>query len=120
MPIGVETAGGVTTNTLNEGKPRIDSKRRQEENEAAGQEALDWLGENQLAEQAAIENDSLCEGIDYSCSLSQARFEELCMDYSRNSMASWKGACETKVSSRRTCMTRCLWEARPESQKCNP
>ena len=36
--------------------------------------------------QATIEIDSLFEGIDYSCSLSRARFEELCMDYFRNSM----------------------------------
>ncbi|CAK9095747.1 unnamed protein product [Durusdinium trenchii] len=36
--------------------------------------------------QATIEIDSLFEGIDYSCSLSRARFEELCMDYFRNSV----------------------------------
>merc|ERR1719421_1359938 len=36
--------------------------------------------------QATIEIDSLFEGIDFSCSLSRARFEELCMDYFRNSM----------------------------------
>merc|ERR1712093_338947 len=36
--------------------------------------------------QAAIEIDSLFEGIDYSCTLTRARFEELCMDYFRNSM----------------------------------
>jgi len=36
--------------------------------------------------QATIEIDSLFDGIDYSCSLSRARFEELCMDYFRNSM----------------------------------
>jgi len=36
--------------------------------------------------QATIEIDSLCDGIDYSCTLSRARFEELCMDYFRNSM----------------------------------
>merc|ERR1711990_1252930 len=36
--------------------------------------------------QAAIEIDSLFEGIDYSCNISRARFEELCMDYFRNSM----------------------------------
>ena len=35
----------------------------------------------QLAEQATIETDTLFEGIGYSCSLSRARFEELCMDY---------------------------------------
>jgi L1 cell adhesion molecule like protein len=40
--------------------------------------------------QATIEIDSLFDGIDYSCSLSRARFEELCMDYFRNSM----GPCE--------------------------
>merc|ERR1712096_579852 len=33
-----------------------------------------------------IEVDSLFDGIDYTCSLSRARFEELCMDYFRNSM----------------------------------
>merc|ERR1712182_67754 len=36
--------------------------------------------------QATIEIGSLFDGIDYSCSLSRARFEELCMDYFRNSM----------------------------------
>merc|ERR1711977_250177 len=36
--------------------------------------------------QATIEVDSLFDGIDYTCSLSRARFEELCMDYFRNSM----------------------------------
>merc|ERR1711988_284118 len=36
--------------------------------------------------QATIEIDSLFDGIDFSCSLSRARFEELCMDYFRNSM----------------------------------
>lgn len=36
--------------------------------------------------QATIEIDSLFEGIDFSCTLSRARFEELNMDYFRNSM----------------------------------
>jgi len=36
--------------------------------------------------QATIEIDSLFEGIDYTVSLSRARFEELNMDYFRNSM----------------------------------
>jgi len=36
--------------------------------------------------QATIEIDSLYDGIDYSCSLSRARFEELNMDYFRSSM----------------------------------
>ncbi|EER12210.1 heat shock protein 70, putative [Perkinsus marinus ATCC 50983] len=36
--------------------------------------------------QATIEIDSLFEGIDYNCTLSRARFEELCMDYFRNTM----------------------------------
>merc|ERR1712217_598116 len=36
--------------------------------------------------QATIEIDSLFDGIDYSCTLSRARFEELNMDYFRNSM----------------------------------
>merc|ERR1712017_60729 len=31
--------------------------------------------------QATIEIDSLFDGIDFSCTLSRARFEELCMDY---------------------------------------
>merc|ERR1712166_615606 len=35
--------------------------------------------------QATIEIDSLFDGCDYSCSLSRARFEELNMDYFRNS-----------------------------------
>ena len=41
-----------------------------------------------ISTQATIEIDSLLEGIDHSCSLSRARFEELCMDYFRNSMGS--------------------------------
>ena len=36
--------------------------------------------------QATIEIDSLFEGIDYSCTLSRARFEELCMDYFKNTI----------------------------------
>ncbi|KAF8819647.1 chaperonin protein BiP [Cardiosporidium cionae] len=36
--------------------------------------------------QAMIEIDSLFEGIDYSVSISKARFEELCMDYFRNTL----------------------------------
>merc|ERR1712178_507524 len=36
--------------------------------------------------QATIEIDSLYEGIDFSCTISRARFEELNMDYFRNSM----------------------------------
>jgi L1 cell adhesion molecule like protein len=36
--------------------------------------------------QAAIEIDSLFEGIDFSATISRARFEELNMDYFRNSM----------------------------------
>jgi len=36
--------------------------------------------------QATIEIDSLFDGIDYNCNLSRARFEELCMDYFRNSL----------------------------------
>jgi len=36
--------------------------------------------------QATIEIDSLFEGIDYSVTLSRARFEELCMDYFRNTL----------------------------------
>ena len=43
--------------------------------EAAMQETLGWL-------EATIEIDSLFEGIDYSCSLSRALFEKLCIDYS--------------------------------------
>jgi len=37
--------------------------------------------------QATIEVDSLAEGVDYSCVLSRARFEELCMDYFKNTIA---------------------------------
>jgi len=37
--------------------------------------------------QATIEIDSLFDGVDYTCTLSRARFEELCMDYFRSSMA---------------------------------
>jgi len=35
---------------------------------------------------ATIEIDSLAEGVDFSCSLSRAKFEELCMDYFKGSM----------------------------------
>ena len=37
--------------------------------------------------QATIEVDSLAEGIDFSCQLSRARFEELCMDFFRSTLA---------------------------------
>lgn len=37
--------------------------------------------------QATIEVDSLLDGVDYSCVLSRARFEELCMDYFRNTIS---------------------------------
>ena len=46
--------------------------------------------------------------------------EELCMDYLRNPMGFVRSACERGASCRRTCMTWCLWEARPESQRYNP
>merc|ERR1719231_1557468 len=36
--------------------------------------------------QATIEIDSLFDGVDFSCTISRARFEELNMDYFRNSM----------------------------------
>lgn len=36
--------------------------------------------------QSTIEIDSIFEGIDYTCTLTRARFEELNMDYFRNSM----------------------------------
>merc|ERR1711998_619449 len=36
--------------------------------------------------QATIEIDSLFDGVDYNCNISRARFEELCMDYFRNSL----------------------------------
>ena len=45
--------------------------------------------------QATIEIDSLFEGIDYSCSLSRARFEELNMDYFRIPRALWRNVCAT-------------------------
>ena len=35
---------------------------------------------------ATIEIDSLLDGVDYSCFFARARFEELNMDYFRNSM----------------------------------
>merc|ERR1712083_339792 len=44
------------------------------------------MGTLSSSTQATIEIDSLFDGIDYSCSLSRARFEELNMDYFRNSM----------------------------------
>uniref|UniRef100_A0A0G4G113 Heat shock protein 70 n=1 Tax=Chromera velia CCMP2878 TaxID=1169474 RepID=A0A0G4G113_9ALVE len=37
--------------------------------------------------QATIEIDSLFDGIDYSVTISRARFEEMCMDYFRNTLA---------------------------------
>jgi len=36
--------------------------------------------------QTTIEIDSLYDGTDFSCNLTRARFEELCLDYFRNSM----------------------------------
>ena len=83
--------------TLNKEKPGDKLEGGDKEKiKAAVQETLDWLEENQLAEQATIEIDSLFEGIDYSCSLSRARFEELCMDYFVIPWASWRSACETR------------------------
>merc|ERR1719316_656241 len=35
---------------------------------------------------ATIEIDSLAEGVDFSCTLTRAKFEELCMQYFKNSM----------------------------------
>jgi len=35
---------------------------------------------------ATIEIDSLAEGVDFTCTLSRARFEELCLTYFKNSM----------------------------------
>jgi L1 cell adhesion molecule like protein len=35
---------------------------------------------------ATIEIDSLAEGVDFSCTLSRAKFEELCMEFFKNSM----------------------------------
>merc|ERR1712193_51011 len=53
--------------------------------------------------QATIEIDSLFDGIDYSCSLSRARFEELNMDYFRNSMGlETAGGVMTKLIERNT------------------
>jgi len=37
--------------------------------------------------QATIEIDSLFDGVDYSATLTRARFEELCMDYFRNTIS---------------------------------
>eukprot|EP01066_Platyproteum_vivax_P017269 Platyproteum_vivax@DN7333_c0_g1_i4.p1 len=36
--------------------------------------------------QATIEIDSLFDGIDYTCTISRARFEEMCMDYFRGTL----------------------------------
>ena len=58
-----------THNTLNEGKPRIDSKRRQGRERGCGAGNSGLAGENQLAEQAAIDIDALFKDIDYSCSV---------------------------------------------------
>ena len=51
-----------------------------EEIKDAVQETSDWL-EGISWHTGYPEIDSLVEGIGYSCSLSRARFEELCMDY---------------------------------------
>ena len=54
--------------------------------------------------QATIEIYSLFEGIDYSCSLSRARFEEFNMDYFRNSMGPVENACATAILIKRMVM----------------
>merc|ERR1711871_1587865 len=66
--------------------------------------------------QATIEIDSLFDGIDYSCSLSRARFEELCMDYFRNSMGPVEKSCATVASTRRMC-TRLCWLVDPHASR---
>ena len=93
-------------NTPNEEEPKDNSKVATRKERGCSAETLEWLKENQLAERATIETDSLFEGIGYSCSLPRARFEELCMDYFLA-----ESACETEMSSRRTCMTYCSEQA---------
>ena len=67
-------------NTPNEEEPKDNSKVATRKERGCSAETLEWLKENQLAERATIETDSLLEGIGYSCSLPRARFEERCMD----------------------------------------
>ena len=47
--------------------------------------------------QATIGVDSLMDGIDYSCSLSRARFEELNVDFFRHSMGPSRSACSPSL-----------------------
>ena len=70
-------------NTLYEDEPRIDSKVAAKRRSRLYYRRC-WIEGNKLVEQATIEIDSLCEGINHSCSLSRARVEELCMGYLRD------------------------------------
>ncbi|CAE8602374.1 unnamed protein product [Polarella glacialis] len=58
--------------------------------------------------QATIEIDPLFEGIHYFCSLSRVRFEELCIDYFRNSIVLSRRPSGTAASTRRT-LTNWSW-----------
>lgn len=50
--------------------------------------------------QATIEIDSLFDGIDYSCTITRARFEELCMDYFRKCLAPVETVLAGKIDKR--------------------
>ena len=119
-----ETHLGARTLTTASSTAACDLKRKDRGKDLAGNQRtirrLRTQGERvkrtlSISIQATIEIDSLFEGIDYSCSLSRARFEELCMNYLGIPWASWRGVCGTEVLNRRTCMAWCLWEVRPES-----
>ena len=64
------------THTLTRRSRRIHSKVATRKGSGCSAGDSDWLRGNQLAEQR----------VDCSCSLSRARFEELCISYFRNSM----------------------------------
>ena len=81
-----------------EADDRLEGADREDRGCSAGGSGL--AEKNQLAEQAAIENDSLCEGIDHSCSLPQARLEELCISYFRNFRGLVESTCGQRLSRR--------------------
>merc|ERR1711865_187497 len=64
--------------------------------------------------------DSLFDGIDYSCSLSRARFEELNMDYFRNSMGSVENCMRDSGIDKKNVHEMVLWEDRLVSRRCSP
>merc|ERR1712149_107574 len=53
--------------------------------------------------QATIEIDSLFDGIDFTCTISRARFEEMNMDYLGTPWVPWKKRCGTAALTSVTC-----------------